>query len=357
VNPARRAGVAAAALAAAAIGTAAGVAAERMVVGRPLRRGETPGGRLGLGQLRGTPQVVQLDDGVELHVEVDEPHASAAWRDVTFVFVHGYALNLDCFHYQRLALRGSARLVFYDLRSHGRSGRGAPETATLEQLAEDLEAVLDTVVGDKPTILVGHSMGGMVILELARRAPHLFGERVLGVGLMSTSAGEMADVTMGLPSFAARTLRRMAPSVIQLGRRTTQLLERGRQLGGDLAVLVTRTYAFSDDVPVELVDFSLEMISATPLDVLADYLPALTQHDAFEVLPTLHGVETLVLVGAQDLLTPPEHSRQMVRGMPGAELEVLDPGGHLVMLERPDDINGYLIDLLERVARSAGIEA
>jgi pimeloyl-ACP methyl ester carboxylesterase len=41
----------------------------------------------------------------------------------------------------------------------------------------------------------------------------------------------------------------------------------------------------------------------------------------------------------------------LVQGIPGAELEVLDPGGHLVMLERPDDVNGHLIDLLERVAR------
>ena len=79
---------------------------------------------------------------------------------------------------------------------------------------------------------------------------------------MSTSAGEMAHVTLGLPSFAARSLRALAPSVIQLGRRTTQLLERSRQLSGDLAVLVTKVYAFADDVPVELVDFSLEMINA-----------------------------------------------------------------------------------------------
>lgn len=351
MNPARRAGLAGAALVAAAVGAAAGMAAERVVVGRPLRRGETPGGRLGLGQLRGTPEFVRLDDGVELHVEIDEAHASAPWRDLTVVFVHGYALNQDCFHYQRLALRGSVRLVLYDQRSHGRSGRGTPESSTMEQLAADLEAVLDEVAPTGPVVLVGHSMGGMTILELARVAPELFGERIVGVTLMSTSAGEMAHVTLGLPSFAARSLRALAPSVIQLGRRTTQLLERSRQLSGDLAVLVTKVYAFADDVPVELVDFSLEMINATPLDVLAEFYPALSEHDAFDVLDVLNGTETLVIVGAQDLLTPPEHSRMLVQGIPGAELEILDPGGHLVMLERPDDVNSHLIDLLERVAR------
>lgn len=327
------------------------MAAERVVVGRPLRRGETPGGRLGLGQLRGTPQVVQLDDGVELHVEVDEPHPAAKWRELTVVFVHGYALNQDCFHYQRLALRGTARLVFYDQRSHGRSGRGTPESSTMAQLAADLEAVLAAVVPAGPVVLVGHSMGGMTILELARQSRELFGDRVVGVALISTSAGEMSDVTLGLPSFAARTLRTLAPTVIQLGRRTTQLLERSRHFSSDLALLVTKVYAFADEVPVEVVDFSLEMINATPLDVLADFLPALGDHDVFDALDVLNGTETLVLVGAQDLLTPAEHSRMLVKAIPGAELEVLDPGGHLVMLERSDDVNGHLIDLLERVAR------
>lgn len=355
MNPARRAGLAGAALVAAAVGAAAGIAAERVVIGRPLRRGETPGGRLGLGQLRGEAQLVQLDDGVELHVEVDEPHPSSQWRGLTVVFVHGYALNQDCYHYQRLALRGSARLVFYDQRSHGRSGRGIADSASMGQLALDLQSVLAAVAPTGPVVLVGHSLGGMTILELTRRSPQLFGERVLGVALMSTSAGKMSDVTLGLPAFAARSLRSLAPSVLQIGRRTTQLLERSRHLSSDLAVLVTKVYAFSSDVPVELVDFSLEMINATPIDVLAEFLPALGEHDVFDSLGVLDGIETLVLVGAQDLVTPVGLSRMLVQGVPGAELEVLDPGGHLIMLERPDDVNGFLIDLLERVAR--GLDA
>jgi pimeloyl-ACP methyl ester carboxylesterase len=354
VNPAQRAGVAGVAVLAAAVGATAGLAAERVVVGRRLRRGTSQGGRLGLGQLHGPARTVLCSDGVELHVEVEEAHPSAPWHDLTVVFVHGYALNQDCFHFQRLALHGSARLVFYDQRSHGRSGRGSRESSTLGQLADDLRAVIADVAPQGPVVLVGHSMGGMTILELARTAPEMFGDQILGVSLISSSAGEMEAVTLGLPSIAMRTLRRVAPSVIQLGRRGADLIERGRAISSDLALLITKFYAFDADVPVELVDFSLEMINATPVDVLADFYPALVNHDVFDSLDSLNGTETLVIVGERDLLTPTEHSRALVRGIPGAELEILDPGGHLVMLERPDDVNALLIDLLERVARGLG---
>jgi pimeloyl-ACP methyl ester carboxylesterase len=330
------------------------LAAERVVVGRRLRRGTSPGGRLGLGQLHVPARTVRCNDGVELHVEVEEAHPSAPWHDLTVIFVHGYALNQDCFHFQRLALHGSARLVFYDQRSHGRSGRGTRESSTLAQLADDLQAVIADVAPHGPLVLVGHSMGGMTILELAHSAPELFGEQILGVGLISSSAGEMEAVNLGLPSIAMRTLRRVAPSVIQLGRRGADLIERGRAISSDLALLITRFYAFDADVPVELVDFSLEMINATPVDVLADFYPALVDHDAFDSLDRLNGTETLVIVGQRDMLTPIGHSRALLRGIPGAELEILDPGGHLVMLERPDDVNALLIDLLERVARGVG---
>ena len=291
------------------------------------------------------------DDGVELYVEVDEPSASARWHDMTVVFVHGYALNMDSFHYQREGLRGSARLVCYDQRSHGRSGRGEPERATITQLARDLKLVIDDVAPEGPVVLVGHSMGGMTIMGLAEQHPELFRGRIVGVGLVSTSAGDLSQVSFGFPSIAANGFRLLAPRLVAIGRRTPFLVERGRQMSNDLAVLITKVYAFASDVPIELVDFSLEMINATPIDVLADYYPALQDHHALSAIGVLNGIETLVLVGNQDLMTPTSHSETMVRVLPGAELVILDPGGHLVMLERPDDVNAYLFDLIERSAR------
>ena len=81
---------------------------------------ETP-----FGALRSRPVTVVADDGVPLHVEVDEldPGLRQPASPLTLVFCHGYALNLDCWHFQRAAYRGLVRAVYYDQRSHGRSGR------------------------------------------------------------------------------------------------------------------------------------------------------------------------------------------------------------------------------------------
>ena len=115
-----------------------------------------------------------------LHVEVDGDLDAP----VTVVFVHGFTLSMDSFHFQRRELGDAARLVFYDQRSHGSSGRSEPEHCTIDQLGQDLYAVLQAVASNGPVVLVGHSMGGMTILALADQHPELFGDRVVGVALL-----------------------------------------------------------------------------------------------------------------------------------------------------------------------------
>ena len=144
MNPAQRASVAGVALFAAAVGATAGFAAERVVVGRRLRRGVPAGDASVSGQLRGPPRIVACEDGVELHVEVDEAHPSAPWRDLTVVFVHGYALNQDCFHFQ--GWRCTGRRVWCSTTSDRTADpAGSSGSATLVQLAHDLRTVIDDV--------------------------------------------------------------------------------------------------------------------------------------------------------------------------------------------------------------------
>ena len=125
--------------------------------------------------LRSDGPIATTADGVRLHTEIDEADVADPERP-TLVLVHGYALSLDCWHFQRKHFRDRDRQVLYDQRSHGRSGRSAPERCRVPQLAEDLPQVLDELIGDRPVVLVGHSMGGMTIMHLALTRPDWFGD-------------------------------------------------------------------------------------------------------------------------------------------------------------------------------------
>ncbi len=334
---------------AAAVGAA--VAAEKVAVGR-LRLQPDPAAAEPLGQLRGRELTVLADDGVPLHTEIEGPDRAP----VTVIFCHGFTLNQDSWHYQRRDL-GAAdrpyRLVFWDQRSHGRSGRSDPEHETIDQLGHDLYAVIRAVApGRAPVVLVGHSMGAMTIMALADQKPDMFGTKVIGTALIATSAGGLSDVTLGLPGLLGAMVRRAAPGVMRTAGkgRGASIAERARRAGGDLAFLSTRFIAFGDPKTSPAVtDFLEQMIRATPVEVVSQFFAALLIHDKTLCLPTLGRVPTVVIVGGKDRLTPWPLSEEIVAAVPGAEL-VLDPGaGHVIMLERPELVTKQLRELIERV--------
>jgi pimeloyl-ACP methyl ester carboxylesterase len=250
--------------------------------------------------------------------------------------------------------RPRLRMVFYDQRSHGSSGRAPAETVTIEQLGDDLYRVLTEVAPTGPVVLVGHSMGGMAVMSLVDRHPELFGPRVIGVALISTSTGRLSEVSFGLPAVTARLRAPVMPLVLRAMRTRPELIQLGRKAGADFAWLLTRRYSFgSSDVSPALVDYVEKLIANTPVDAVADFFSALTAHDKLGSLSRLASLEMLIVVGGKDLLTPEEHSRRMAQLLPHAELLVLQGAGHLVMMERPALVNLRLRAFLHRAYRSA----
>ena len=352
----KRAVVVGAAAGVAAAGAAVGLAAERYAVGRSFRRADDPWVDEPFGELHGTVVPVTATDGVRLHVEVDEPdgrgRGGRGRTAVTVVFCHGLGLSQDSWHYQRRDLADLGRLVLWDQRGHGRSLRGAADQATIDQLGRDLHSVLEATAPSGQVVLVGHSMGGMTVMALADQNPELFKDRVVGVALVSTSPGRLAEVTFGVPAAAGRVLRRAAPRALNALNRRPGLVARSRHLAHDIEFVLTKRYSFATDVPPSLVQFVQRMHDQTPLDVLAELFPAFDSHDKLKALDVLNGVETLIICGERDLMTPADHSREMVERVPGAELVILPEAGHLLMLEHHDVISDHLRDLVERATRA-----
>ncbi len=332
----------------AAAGAAAAALAERRLVARRRVTAEVP-----FGSLHGVPGTVTADDGVELYVETDEPIAERADAP-TVVFVHGYALNLACWHFQRAALRGCYRLVLFDQRSHGRSARSESSHCTIDQLGRDLAAVVEQAAGGDGgrrggVVLVGHSMGSMAVLALAEQRPEWFGDRVRGVALISASAGDLQPGTLGLTGFGGRVLHLLSPAVLSALALAPALTERGRRAGSDLGYALTRRLSFGSRVPQEYVDFTDEMLTATPIGVVADFYPGFDDYDKTAALPLLSEVPTLIVAGDKDVLTPIDHARRIAAKLPSAELLELADAGHMVLLERHAEVDEALLALLRKV--------
>ncbi|MET7651232.1 MULTISPECIES: alpha/beta hydrolase [unclassified Streptomyces] len=365
----RATGIAGAAIGVIAAGAAAGVALERMTVGRGMRAKA----RLALdstgpyGGLRGTPGKAYADDGTELYYEVDdvEPQGGPANRrrrlfgrkallPVTVVFSHGYCLNQDSWHFQRAALRGVVRTVHWDQRSHGRSGRGNAQIqdgapVTIDQLGRDLKAVVDAAVPEGPIVLVGHSMGGMTVMALAALHPELIRDRVVATAFVGTSSGRLGEVNFGLPVAGVNAVRRVLPGVLKALGQQAALVEKGRRATADLFAGIIKRYSFaSRDVDPAVARFAERMIEGTPIDVVAEFYPAFTDHDKTEALACFTDIPVLVLAGIGDLVTPSEHSEAIADALPGAELVLVPDAGHLVMLEHPEVVTDRLADLLAR---------
>jgi len=361
-----------------------GAVVERRAVRALRRRAELPGDDVA--PVSGRESAVATADGVLLRVVTAGPplrgrpagpSAPPGPPPPTIVFVHGFCVTLDSWTFQWADLMADlaeelaekraepdggdlppgTRLICYDQRAHGRSGPSPAAACTIDTLAEDLYTVLAATAPSGPIILVGHSMGGMTLLALAAARPELFADRVAGVALLSTSAGDLARATFGLPALATAGLRRLLPGVSLGLRHTGGGLEAARARAGDLAWLATRKVGFGrTDVPATVVSFLERMIAATPLPVIAAFLPTLLDHDKLAAAGVLAGTPTLIMVGDADLMTPIQHSARLAEALPAAEFVVEEGAGHMIVLERPEAVTAALRTLVRRALDRSGAE-
>jgi pimeloyl-ACP methyl ester carboxylesterase len=331
-----------------AAGAGAVVAAERIAISRLRNRAGTPSDEP-FGTLRGCELTVLAPDGIPLHVEIDGPDTAP----VTIIFCHGYTLTQDCWYFQRRDL-SDHRMIFWDQRDHGRSGRGEPACATLDYLGADLKAVIDAAApGPAPVVLVGHSMGGMTIMALAEQHPAMFGTKVAGAVLINTAASGLQSGSPWMPGLVRPVLARALPVVLHgtSGGRPAALVERGRRASPDLSFLGTRLIGFGDgEVSPARVSFLEQMIRSTPMDVVARYGEMLLTCDRRGALPTLGKIPVTVMVSEKDRLLTPQLGVELAAGIPGAQLIWVPGAGHALILERPDLVTDAIATVAAQIA-------
>jgi pimeloyl-ACP methyl ester carboxylesterase len=127
--------------------------------------------------------------------------------------------------------------------------------------------------------------------------------------------------------------------------------ERTRRVAADLVSAATWSLSFaSTDVDPALGRYVDAMIAGTPVDVIAEFYPALAGLDETGALEPLRGIPTLVLTGDRDRMIPKEHSDLLAKLLPDGEYVVVPDAGHLVILEHPEVVTAALAGLVRRVA-------
>jgi len=279
-------------------------------------------------------------DGTVLHAEVTGRDGAP-----TIVLAHGYALTLQAWHYQRRDLSDEFRVVAYDQRGHGRSGRAVSSDYSIAALGRDLAAVLAAVSGRRERVVVaGHSLGGMSLLSFAQDHPREVRRRLAGAVFLDTTGSDV--LAGGLVTTGVAVASVLPRSALQRG---LPLLRRGGpvppgepQRGPvDLTTLITRAVGFGPDPKAGHVAFVEQLAVDTPNSVKADLGPTLTALDLRDA-PSSITVPALVMVGSHDRLTPPAAAARLSAALPDARLVVLQGSGHNAMLEAAEQVTGEL---------------
>ncbi|MFR9755468.1 alpha/beta fold hydrolase [Streptomyces sp. TR06-5] len=273
------------------------------------------------------------EDGATLHVEEHGPADGPA-----VVLAHGWTCSTDFWAPVVRALTADGhRVVVYDQRGHGRSPAADPSQYSTGKLADDLCAVLDTVLGPgERAVIGGHSMGAMTLMAAAER-PRLR-ECAAALLLCSTGPAQLVRESTVLPLprgrvrtwLTARVLGTRAPlgPVTPVSRRILKYATMGRP-----------------STPRQ-VETCARIVHACPRGVRAGWAHVLDELDLESGLARLTP-PTAVVAGTADRLTPLVHARRMVEALPHCTgLTELRGRGHMTPVEEPETVTGVLADLV-----------
>lgn len=262
------------------------------------------------------------------------------------VLVHGLGMSTSSWGEVPDRLAGTCRVVAYDLRGHARSGPAGTGRYRLASHAADLAAVLAHVRRDGEQVtLVGHSLGGAILLQHVARAGT---EHVSGV--VFAGSGGSAVTVPGLP---ARDLPGPVGAVVRTAWLGLLLLgvRLGRRLRGWDAVTdrVSRRWAFAEHEPAELVSRARADFLATRPRALAGTVLASISHDGQQLAPALP-VPAVVVHGGQDSEVPDEDARRLLDALPDGQLVRLPRAGHMLPLTAPQVVADQVAGLVRRTS-------
>lgn len=326
------------AMAGAAAGVGVGLAAQRTAIQR--RRRNDPEAGEDFGKRRGQrSSFIDTPDGARIFVEETGPASRKA-----AIFIHGSALRTDMWHYQ-LAGLGGHHLIFYDLRGHGLSQPKGDAPYSIDTLASDLAQVIRDRDLEQ-VIVIGHSIGGMIALQLCKSHMEGLEDALRGVVVMNSTSRPAFETLLG-GATVAKVERLMRRPLDVIGSRA-EYVDRLRKVlkPSNSVFMAVSVAAFGPHASAKQIDYTYDMLAETPADVIFDLLKAYRDYDVGAHLENVD-IPALIIGGTHDRITVAGASEQLALRLPRSELKMLDRCGHMSMLERHREVNRLLERFLD----------
>jgi pimeloyl-ACP methyl ester carboxylesterase len=266
-------------------------------------------------------------DGTVLQAEVYGPADGP-----TIVMTHGWGVNSTEWYYAKTQLADRYRLILWDLPGLGKSTRPDDNNWSLEKMAHDLNTVV-AQLGGGPVTLLGHSIGGMIILTYCRLFPEALGRRVSRLVLVHTTHTNPVKTTSMSGLYTAiqkPVLEPLCYLMIWLAP-LVWVMNWMSYLNGSLHRSTERD-SFSGRETRGQLDFATRFLPKAWPGVLARGMLAMFRYDATATLRSIP-IPTLVVAGDQDGTTKPEASAFMAQSIPKGTMATLQPAKHMGHME------------------------
>jgi pimeloyl-ACP methyl ester carboxylesterase len=274
---------------------------------------------------------VQSATGATVYLEDrGSPHSQP------IILTHGWSMDSTIWYYAKRDLAQTFRVLAWDLPGLGRSKPGDSRVC-LSSFAQDLKTVI-AQVGDSRAVLVGHSIGGMIIQTLARDDPAFFAQHVEKVVLCNTTYTNPLR-TMILPRLlqAMRKPLIVPMMVLQIWLSPlVWLMQWQSYLSGSQHIAVR--FGFGTQVTRSQLDHTALLMTRNSPAVVARGDLAMIRWDGSAGVERL-AAPTLVLGGGVDIVTKLEASEEIARRAPDAQLVTIERANHMGPVEAHDRYN------------------
>jgi pimeloyl-ACP methyl ester carboxylesterase len=262
--------------------------------------------------------------------------------NITLVFTHGWSTTAQIWYYFRKAFGGKYNLMFWDEPGLGKSKQPANDDYSLTKYATDLKDIVSTIPQNQKIILVGHSIGGMIIQQLYKEYPEFSKDNIDGIALLNTSYINPIKTAL-FGDFFMKLQNILIKPALYIQAYTWPIWQFNNLLSflnGSLHVAAYVSGFRGNQTRNEL-NFTTRLMLTSRVDTVAKGTLGMLKLDTLSTLPSIK-VPALVIGGKNDIMTKASASETIAQNIPNSTLCIINNTGHMGTLEKAQVYINYL---------------